>query len=149
MKKAFLYLWALLSISLLVGSCSEEKDDITPYYDLYTFLMEDTVLTSEAHEFSLPVYKIKNPAVKGTGWKIGTVMERNPTFWEDAENEWFFPDKDIWITAENKDDELYIQVKSNDTGKERRARITIWKPDGEDYGGVGEIIIIQLPEEKE
>lgn len=145
MKKSILYMWALLSISLLVGGCSEEKDDLSLGYGWYTFLMEDTILTSNAHEFSLPVYEIRNPAVKGTGWKIGTVLVPGPIFVEDADNEWVFPDKDIWITAENKDDELYIKVESNDTGKERRARITICNPDG----GFGKIIIIQLPEEKE
>lgn len=149
MKKSILYLWALLSIYLLGSGCSEYKDDVNWYSELYTFLMEDTVLTSEAHEFSLPVYMIENPAIKGTGWKIGVVEERNPTFWEDGTDEWLSQDKNIWITAENKDDELYIKVKSNDTEKERRARITVWKPDGKDYGRYGEIIIIQLPEEKE
>ncbi len=142
----------LMSISLFVSSCSEDKVELDRYHESLTFPVEDTVLTSGIHEFSLPVHELKNPSVKVNDWNIGAIDVWDPKLPGNRDQKWWVYNPNItydWITIDKRDGELYLEVKPNDTDEERRVRIHVWRSEDNDYAGLGEVIISQLPAKKE
>ncbi len=153
MKKAFLYLWALLSISLLGSGCSKDQGD-DMVFEKYDFEVEDSVLNSESHELSLSVYEISNPGIKVADWKILQIAAWYSELPGDRNDKWLIGSPEIvdtsWIKVENRKGELYVKVKPNDTDEERRVRITVGKTYGRyEFLGTGTVIISQLPDNKE
>lgn len=143
----------IMSLFVLGSGCSKD-DGGDMVLEKYDFELEDSILNSESHELSLSVYEISNPGVKVADWNILQIALWDSELPGDRDDKWLTGPPEIvdtsWVKVENKNGELYVKVKPNDTDEERRVRIMVGKTYGRyDYLGIGTVIISQLPEEKE
>lgn len=137
-------------ISVFFSSCSEEIPDTPPYVrgEWFKFDAEDTVITADAHELLLPVYDIMNDGIQATDWTLGYVKVwdhtmpsyRDPELWPSNPNITY----EDWLTIDKQDGKLSLKVKPNQTGYERRVKISVVN----DVCS-GSIIVSQLPAGKE